>query len=223
VAVKTSDSIVKTSGFLSLKFAASDAKQGIFEGYGAVFGNVDQGGDLIRPGAFRQSLADHKAEGILPPMLWQHRQDQPIGRWLEIREDDVGLFMRGQCNLATTAGKDAHAHIVEGDVSGMSIGYLIPPNGSKFDERTGVTILEAIELREVSVVTLPMNRLARITSKRELETILAKSGLSRGAAEKIASGGWPALLGDEPPETPDELVKAVSAFLHRSTSRIRTL
>jgi HK97 family phage prohead protease len=219
--VKTSQTITKTSGFLSLKFSASDAKAGIFEGYAAVFGNVDQGGDLILPGAFAASLAQHKAAGETPPMLWQHKMDVPIGRWLELREDSVGLFVRGQCNLETTAGKDAHQHISGGDVTGMSIGYAIPPDGADLDPRTGVTILKAIDLYEASVVTLPMNRLARITSKRDLEAILVKAGLSRGAADKIASGGLPALFSDETTQSLpiDGLLKAIET----STNRFRMI
>ena len=33
-------------------------ESGAFEGYAAVYGNVDQGGDMIQPGAFGKTIAD---------------------------------------------------------------------------------------------------------------------------------------------------------------------
>ena len=40
-----------------------------FEGHGSVFGNEDLGGDVVMPGAFERSLAQHKASGSLPQMF----------------------------------------------------------------------------------------------------------------------------------------------------------
>jgi hypothetical protein len=37
-----------------------------FEGHGSVFGNVDLGGDVVTRGAFKRSLAKHKADGTMP-------------------------------------------------------------------------------------------------------------------------------------------------------------
>ena len=37
---------------LSFKMDEYDEEEGIFSGYGAVFENVDSGGDFIDPGAF---------------------------------------------------------------------------------------------------------------------------------------------------------------------------
>ena len=63
--------MLRTTRPFELKFAAG-AKPGQFSGYGAVFGNVDDGGDVLVRGAFAASLADWKARGKLPKMLWQH-------------------------------------------------------------------------------------------------------------------------------------------------------
>ena len=49
---------------LTLTLKSSDLQDtGQFEGYASTFGNVDQGGDLIEPGAFRESVAKARAEG----------------------------------------------------------------------------------------------------------------------------------------------------------------
>ena len=63
---------------LTLTLKSSDLQDtGQFEGYASTFGNVDQGGDLIEPGAFRESVAKARAEGWGIPMLWQHDQTMP--------------------------------------------------------------------------------------------------------------------------------------------------
>ena len=55
---------------LTLTLKSSDLQDtGQFEGYASTFGNVDQGGDLIEPGAFRESVAKARAEGWGIPML----------------------------------------------------------------------------------------------------------------------------------------------------------
>jgi len=82
---------------LTLTLKSSDLQEtGQFEGYASTFGNVDQGGDLIEPGAFRESVGKARTEGWSIPMLWQHDQREPIGVWRDIFEDDRGLFVRGQ-------------------------------------------------------------------------------------------------------------------------------
>ena len=47
-----------------VKFAEDDkAPPGAFEGYGAVFGNIDSHGDVIGPGAFAKSLLERERAG----------------------------------------------------------------------------------------------------------------------------------------------------------------
>jgi HK97 family phage prohead protease len=58
---------------------ATVADDGTFEGYGSVFGVVDSYNEVVAPGAFTESLAELAAKGRTVPVLWQHRQDQPIG------------------------------------------------------------------------------------------------------------------------------------------------
>ena len=72
------------------KFADTNgAAPGTFEGYGAVFGNIDSHGDVIEPGAFAKSLLDRARDGRrLPPMYKQHGMTgigrDPVGIWARI-------------------------------------------------------------------------------------------------------------------------------------------
>lgn len=216
VAMNTSPA-PKESGLIRVKFASVDAEAGIFEGYGAIFGNVDLGGDMILPGAFAASLAEHKAAGTTPVLLWSHKMDEPIGRWLDMREDGIGLYVKGQINLDTVRGRDAHSHIVKGDVSGLSIGYRIPPGGSEITADGRIQRIKTASLYEISVVTIPMNPKARIKvdSKSDLEELLVKSGLAKEAAKRVAYGGWPALSKQTEQPNFAALVEAVTKSARR--------
>lgn len=183
-----------TSPILQLRAAP----EGRVEGYGSTFGHVDSYGDTVAPGAFTATLKAHKAAGTAPLMLWSHQRDRPIGRWQEVKEDARGLFMVGQLNLKTQAGKEAFAHLEAGDLSGMSIGYTVDPAGQEL--RNGVNVLKAVDLHEVSIVTLPADEHARVTAvkhlegrpetRREFERALTAMGFTRREAERIASKGF---------------------------------
>jgi HK97 family phage prohead protease len=127
--------------------------QGLVTGYASVFGGIDSYGDTILKGAFGASLAQHKANGSAPVMLWSHKADSPIGRWTEMSEDDRGLQVTGQINLKTTAGREAFEHLRAGDITGLSIGYRVGKGGSEF--RDGINYLKQVDLAEVSVVSVP--------------------------------------------------------------------
>lgn len=185
----------------------SVAESGVFEGYASTFGNVDQGGDVIERGAFAASMAKAKAERRTVPMLWQHDQREPIGVWQDMQEDAKGLFVRGKLLLAADPlARRAHSLLKEGGLGGMSIGYVVPKGGARPDpSQSGVMRLSAVELREISLVTMPMNLEARFTAVKSFATtrdfarFLREVGVPRAAADRLAAGGFPALA--QEPET----------------------
>lgn len=213
---------------LEVKLAST---AGAFEGYASLFDTEpDRVGDIIAAGAFKASLAQHKRDRTDVAMLWAHDPAEPIGRWLDISEDRKGLVVVGQLNLATDRGKQAHEHMKAGDATGLSIGYRITPKGVTYNA-DGTATLTAIDLLEISVVTVPAKARARITAVKGLQSIadvkriLKEGGLSNAAAEKIAAGGWPALVGgsDEPSED-NQVQKALgslAATLKRSIETYR--
>lgn len=87
---------------LSLK-SVSDS--GEFEGYGSVFGVKDSHDDVVMSGAFAASLRAWSDRKALPALLWQHRMDEPIGVYTEMKEDDVGLYVRGRLLIDDDHGK----------------------------------------------------------------------------------------------------------------------
>ena len=87
---------------------------GEFTGYGSVFGNVDSYGEVVMPGAFKKSLAEHRRNKTRPKMFWQHDSYSPIGSWLEMAEDDTGLLVTGRLNMDVQKGAEAYALLHDG-------------------------------------------------------------------------------------------------------------
>ena len=187
---------------IEVKLLPQQADTGVVEGHAASFGSTDHYGDRIEPGAFLATLEAHRSAGTAPAMLWAHDQAQPIGRLTAAGEDGRGLRVRGQLNLDSEAGRKARTHLLAGDLTGMSIGYQVPAGGARRGDNGG-RVLSKINLHEVSIVAVPADTNARVisvkslASRSELEQLLHNSGLARGAARKLAAGGWPALVREE--------------------------
>ena len=142
---------------------------GMIEGYGSVFGVRDSYSDIVAAGAFKASLAAHKAAGTMPALLWQHRSDEPIGVWTSMVEDQKGLAVVGQLAMDTTRGREAHALLKMRAINGLSIGFY--SKEWKYDTENDVRTLTEVDLWETSLVTFPSNSAARVTAVKSIETL----------------------------------------------------
>ncbi len=196
---------------------ASNEAEGTFEGYGSVFNIEDSNGDLILPHAFDETLAAARRAGALPKMLLNHgmggmgigvnAEDMiPIGKWTKMSSDSHGLQCKGRLiNLDTESGKRIYGAMKEGELSGLSIGYIARDftRGSTPNEPRRT--MKAVDVFEVSPVTFPGNSAAgisqvktalaarTITTIREFEDFLRDvGGYSHAAAKAIAASGYKA-------------------------------
>lgn len=207
--------------------AVDDA--GVFEGYASIFGNLDAGGDIVVKGAYLASLRERGPRGV--KLLREHNPGQPVGVWEELREDDTGLFGRGRLLLDIECGRETHALMKVGAIDGLSIGYRVV--NSARDAGNGARLLTEIDLREVSLVTFPMNEESRITSvkgdlptEREFERWLTQdAGFTRSQARQIIAGGFKSLpraerdAGDGGASTEHaEITRLLSASIQTLTS-----
>ena len=160
-----------------------------FKGHGSIFGNVDLGGDIVMPGAFNKSL---KANDDLPLMAWMHDITQIPGAWRKVAEDERGLAVEGEL-AKTQLGEDARTLMKMGAIKGLSIGYTI----QDFDfDRDGNRLLRQVDAKEISIVSMPMNPAAVVSSVksimgtgslREREAALRDAGFSRTHAKSLLS------------------------------------
>ncbi|WGD30389.1 HK97 family phage prohead protease [Ancylobacter sp. WKF20] len=146
---------IKAAGSL-----ATIAEDGTFEGYAALFGRVDLGRDLILPGAFAASLNERGTGGVR--LLFQHDPAEPIGVWEELREDALGLKVRGRLTLEVARAREVLALMRAGAIDGLSIGFRAVEG--RTEPRMRVRRLSRIDLWEISIVTFPMQPEARIAA-----------------------------------------------------------
>lgn len=139
-------------------------KDGLVAGYASLFGVKDQGGDVVVQGAYGASLKRLGSRGTRVKMLWQHDPGQPIGVWDEVREDAVGLWVKGRILTEVARGREAAALLAAGVIDGLSIGYRTIK--AERDGK-GQRLLSELELWEVSLVTFPMLPEARVQAKSD--------------------------------------------------------
>lgn len=205
----------------------STTAEGVFEGYASIFDEVDDGRDVIRPGAFASSLMARSPEGV--KLLWQHNPAEPIGTIEEIREDERGLFVRARLETSVKRAKEALALMKAGALDGLSIGYHTV--NSYVEEKSGVRVLEELELWEVSLVTFPMQRMARVANfkgvtpatKREFEGFLRDAGgFSRAEAKRLSAEGYVSSDLVRDAQSGDELT-SLAADIRRLSQHLSTM
>ena len=180
------------SQLLEVKATGED---GEFEGYAATFGNVDSVDDVIKPTAFDKYLSQMGSTLKAPKMLWQHRREEVIGVYTEIRKDEQGLFVKGKLALGTAKGREAYELLKIGAIDSMSIGFFA--RDYEIDRANGLRFLTEIELFEISLVTFPANESAKVgavkgerLTERDFETVLRDAGLSRKEAKAFIAEGF---------------------------------
>lgn len=174
----------------ALKLDSPPDDEGRFTGYAAVFGNVDQGNDLIEPGALTKTLQENPEV----PILWSHDTDEPIGISTAMVEDGHGLKVEAQLAMDVQRAREVHALMKMGAIKGLSIGYRTVKRSFKGQVRH----LQELSLCEFSPVVFGMNPLALVDGVKDLYGYESTEGvccllamIRNGAdfmAEEVAEG-----------------------------------
>jgi HK97 family phage prohead protease len=138
-----------------------DESNGIVKGYGSVFNNIDSDNDIILAGAYTKTLNEN---GSRVRYCNQHRIDQPLGKFTELREDGNGLYFVAEIPK-TRLGEDVLLLMKNGVINENSVGIM--PIVKSF-RQDGVRELKEVKLYEISCVTLAANPLAMITDAKGL-------------------------------------------------------
>jgi uncharacterized protein len=156
---------------------------GLFTGYASLFNKRDAMGDSVMPGAFAASLKKRGVENIR--MLFQHDPSEPVGTWLDIHEDERGLFVQGRLDKNVQRGRELFSLLENGGLDGLSIGFKTI--AAKQERVSKTRKLLIIDLWEISLVTFPMLEGARVS---------AVKSRARERAEQLFSSP-PTLVGGE--------------------------
>ncbi|MDX3199949.1 HK97 family phage prohead protease [Streptomyces scabiei] len=162
---------------------ADGLEDGQFVALVSVFNNEDTYGDVVRPGAFAQTLMNWAAKGDDIPVIWAHQWSDPfshIGHVVKAIETLQGLEVTGQ--IDDLAENDTAAQVyrlLKGRrVTQFSFAYDVPNGGGawvKDDTHRwgGYYELRQVDLHEVGPCLLGVNR--------ETELLAAK-------AQRLATG-----------------------------------
>jgi hypothetical protein len=183
---------------------------GTVEGYASLFGEIDQARDMVMRGAFAATLAARGPQRI--PMLFQHDPAEPVGVWLELREDHRGLFARGRLIPEVARAKELLSLVRAGAVDGLSIGFRTVKG--TVDPRSRIRRLYAIELWEISIVTFPLLAGARVRAVKQ-STSPAKLSPARTGAERA----WGKLAGAADVPAPASLASRLAPSLAPSLAQ----
>lgn len=131
------------------------------KGYACRFNKEDAGRDIITPTIFQSSiLPDPSAV----KMLYQHDVTRPVGRWTKFKLDAQGLYAEGDIYRQVPDGGTLAILLEHQIIDGLSIGFI---THDYYIRKDGVRVLTSVELKEISLVTFPMQEGARILPDRK--------------------------------------------------------
>ena len=123
-----------------------DTVKGIATGYLAHFGSKDEAGDIIMPGAFTKTISERGPKGSkLIKHLLDHKKDQAVGVFTELKEDSTGLYYESKIG-SHKLGKDFLEMCASGIINQHSIGF----NRVRQQKKSDATYLHEIKLGEGS-------------------------------------------------------------------------
>ncbi len=164
----------------SFDFRSTEDDAG-FEGHAASWWSVDSYGTAMAPGAFKKTLRERRDR---IPVLWNHNPDVPVGKHLEIKEDDKGLYVNIGIADDGADGTVLLKRLRYGVPLGMSFGFVTTRSRPAEDDdpldmstapswlgkgkaaRKEVTVITEVAYWESSPVTFPANENSTIDAIR---------------------------------------------------------
>ncbi|MGC1467677.1 MAG: HK97 family phage prohead protease, partial [Pseudolabrys sp.] len=165
---------------------AAFGPDGTVEGYASLFGEIDQARDKVVKGAFRETLLRRSVRRV--PMLFQHDPSEPVGIWLDLREDERGLFARGKLIPDVARARELLALLRAGAIDGLSIGFRTVKG--RIDPKTRIRSLLAVDLWEISIVTFPLLAGARVHAVKQAASSPRISPPKASFARTRAERAW---------------------------------
>lgn len=153
--------------------AATPQGAGFIEGYAAVWGNTDLGGERMMRGAFVKSVQERVPQGRVKLMAkhfaWGGDVHDCIGTVTAAKEDEYGLWFHADLVPDNEQVADVLNKVKTGHVGYCSVGYGTV-RWQYVQEDEGDEVLEHLEckLYEVTLTVQPMNELAMITAAKAL-------------------------------------------------------
>lgn len=155
---------------LDLRFGNGPELDGVFTGYGSVFGVTDSYGTRMMPGCWRAGGLDEQPYAL----LWMHDPMQVAGTFTA-KEDEKGLWLEGRYD-ATDIGQRCRQQALSGSAPGLSVGFTVL--NTLADDDTAFTSARLVEVSQITA------RMAS-TPGAELAQVRAAVARDTAAAEQV--------------------------------------
>lgn len=172
----------KISPLLDVKAGPGDGlAEGEFVVYPSTFiRKADSYGDVVRPGAFADTIARWKSSGLVLPGLFGHRMDDPdfyVAGATDMGEDDHGWWVRGQFDLDSPKGPQVYRLVKGRRLNQLSFAYDTLEEGLvTLDDGTKANELRRLDVFEFSFVPLGANQDTSVVAIKQAVDLLAKEG-----------------------------------------------
>lgn len=165
--------------------SASDKIDSIFiEGYAST-NDVDRAGDVVSTQVWEKGIQNYLKNPII---LAQHDHDDPVGRMVDYRIDDKGLWIKARVSAAAEIFNLVRDKVL----TAFSIGFRVVD--AEYNAAAEIFMVKELELVEISIVSVPCNQntifsLAKAFTHAEEYTEFKKQfAITGNVAKELESG-----------------------------------
>ena len=169
---------------VAVKYAEDAEGNGTISGYASTWDRVpDAYGDIVKKGAFAESLKKYEDSGRAIPLLWAHQMNDLksyIGT-ASAHEDDRGLFFTAKFDNTEEAQRVRQLY-KDGRLAKFSFAYnTLDSAPVELEDGTKANELRKLDIFEISTVLVPANDFAEVADVKQAEE---KAGRRNSAADE---------------------------------------
>ncbi len=133
----------------------------MIEGYAST-NDIDRSSDVVSADVWETGLENYLKNPII---LAYHDYQQPIGRMVEHKIDNRGLWIKARIS---SAAEDIFKLVKDGILTAFSIGFRVLD--AEYNQALDVFLIKEVELHEISVVPVPCNQNTLFSLSKAFDT-----------------------------------------------------
>lgn len=174
--------------YKSFELKSKEDETGMIAGFFSTYDEEpDSYGDIIRPGAFTETIKKRQESGHPFPLCFNHDFSQVIGAVDKIEDTEKGPYIEAHF-LDTALAQDVRKMLKSGAIYQFSFAYDVLgwEDPTKEQREKGISnVLTKLEVFEISVVTVPANQNAVMTEVKNAEPETKQGRRNRKSDEDI--------------------------------------
>lgn len=148
--------IVKRSGAADLSQRESNLAKRVVEGYGVIWGSVNDRGEKFVKGCFAKSISDlGPGTNSAYHIKFRDEHGRACALFAELKEDDIGLYFKTVPLDKVSWCDDMLVQLTSGTINNFSIGFKHNWDKVEWDDGDDCLINLEARLFEISAVSIP--------------------------------------------------------------------